>query len=54
MLIVEHEAAEALRYTRLKANAVRKAGRNRFHWLFKLLGWNASDESHAALQAGKN
>ena len=39
MLAAEHEAAEVLRYMRLKAHMVQPTGRGSLHWLFELFRW---------------
>jgi hypothetical protein len=46
MLSAEHEEAEALRRTRLKACAPQRAGLD-LRWLFKWLGWSAVGENPA-------
>ena len=54
MLGAEHEAAEILRYMRLKAHRMRRRKRQRFRWFLGLLGWSVPDKTRLAPHAGRH
>jgi hypothetical protein len=45
MLTVEHEAAEVLRYVRLKAYAANRRRHDGLRWVFEIFGWRAPKRS---------
>lgn len=53
MLAAEHEAAEILRYMRLKAHGLHRRHRHGFRWLLALLGWHARNKSRVTPHAAR-
>lgn len=45
MLTVEHEAAEVLRYARLKAHTANRDRHDGLRWVFEFFGWHAPKRS---------